>query len=281
MVSLGSHKNNLKFCSFNKFGFDTPENGLYTVPMIQSIFTGLIDIAFPRNCMLCRTYHPATAHDPLCPRCRETLPLNKPPFCIRCSRHLNAVSEEGLCPSCRTRLPPFDEAWALLHYEGPVREILHRFKFHNKTAVRRTFAALLHAFTERYALQFPDAEMVIPIPLHPARLRERGYNQADLLAAGVAHEFQLPLRNDILIRVNHTPRQSALGAKDRWTNIKGAFRIQNLSAIVGRSVIVVDDILTTTATASEAAKTLKDAGASRVIIITLGIASCGSCVTTS
>jgi ComF family protein len=249
--------------------------------MLESIWTGLKDIAFPRNCMLCRTYHPATARDPLCPHCRAELPLNKPPFCIRCSRHLNNVSEEGLCPSCRSRLPPFDEGWALLHYEGPVRELLRRFKFHNKTSVRRTFATLLHEFTQRYALQFPDAEMVIPVPLHPTRLRERGYNQAALLAACAANEFKLPLRDDILSRTNHTPRQSALGAKDRWTNIKGAFRIQNSSDIVGRAVIVVDDILTTTATASEAARTLKDAGASRVIIITLGIATCGSCVTTS
>ena len=249
--------------------------------MIKSIWTGLIDIAFPRNCILCRTYHPATARDPLCPRCHRTLPLNKPPFCLRCSRHLNNVSEEGLCPSCRERLPPFDEAWALLHYEGPTRELLRRFKFHNKTSVRRTFAALLHAFTQRYALQFPDAAMVIPVPLHPTRLRERGYNQAALLAACAADEFRLPLREDILLRQHHTPRQSELSAKDRWTNIKGAFRIKNSNDIVGRGIIVVDDILTTTATASEIASTLKDAGASRVIIITLGLASCGSCATTS
>ena len=249
--------------------------------MIKSVWAGLIDIAFPRNCMLCRAYHPATARDPLCPRCRAGLPLNKPPFCVRCSRHLNNVSEEGLCPSCRERLPPFDEGWALLHYEGPARELLHRFKFHGKTSVHRTFATLLHAFTERYALQFPDAAMVIPVPLHPARLRERGYNQAALLAACVADEFKLPLKNDVLIRRHHTPRQSELSAKDRWTNIKGAFRIKNSADIVGREIIVVDDILTTTATASEAANTLKDAGASRVIIITLGLASCGSCVTTS
>ena len=249
--------------------------------MIQSIWTGIIDIIFPRNCIFCRTYHPATARDPLCPSCRAGLPWNKPPFCIRCSRHLKNISEESLCPSCRGRLPHFDEAWALLEYEGPARTILHRFKFHNKTALRRTFATLLHAFTERYALQFPDAAMVIPIPLHPVRLRERGYNQAALLAACAAQEFRLPLRDDILIRQRPTARQSELDAKDRWTNIKGAFRIKNSNGIVGREIIVVDDILTTTATASEAARTLKDAGASRVIVISLGLASCGSCVTTS
>lgn len=249
--------------------------------MLKSIWTGVMDIIFPRNCMLCRHYHPATARDPLCPRCRAMLPVNKPPFCIRCSRHLNNVTEESLCPSCRNRLPSFDEAWALLHYEGPARELLHRFKFHNKTSVRHTFATLLRGFTQRYALQFPDAAMVIPIPLHPVRLRERGYNQALLLAGCVAREFNLPLREDILIRARHTPRQSELDAKDRWTNIKEAFRIKNSDAIVGRAIIVVDDILTTTATASEAANTLKDAGASRVIVITLGLASCGSCATTS
>jgi ComF family protein len=249
--------------------------------MIKNIWRGLVDITFPRNCILCRQYHPATAHDPLCPRCREALPWNKPPFCIRCSRHLKNVSEESLCPSCRGRLPHFDEAWSLLEYEGPARDLLHRFKFHDKTSIRRTFATLLHMFTERYTLQFPDAAMVIPVPLHPVRLRERGYNQAELLAECVAREFRLPLQSGILIRERPTLRQSELDAKDRWTNIKGAFRIKNSAAIVGQEIIVADDILTTTATASEAANTLKDAGASRVIVITLGLASCGSCVTTS
>ena len=249
--------------------------------MLKSIWTGIVDIIFPRNCILCRNYHPATARDPLCPRCREALPLNAPPFCIRCSRHLKNVSEESLCPSCRARLPHFDEAWALLEYQGPTRELLHRFKFQNKTSVRRTFATLLHAFKERYVLSFPDAVMVVPIPLHPARLRERGYNQAALLASCVAEEFGLPLRKDVLSRSRATRRQSELDSKDRWTNIKGAFRIKNSDGIVGCEIIVVDDMLTTTATASEAANTLKDAGASRVIVITLGLASCGSCVTTS
>jgi ComF family protein len=169
----------------------------------------------------------------------------------------------------------------MLEYQGPARDLLHRFKFQNKTSVRRTFAALFHAFKEHYVLRFPNAAMVIPVPLHPVRLRERGYNQAALLAACVAQEFNVPLKNDILIRSRPTARQSELAAKDRWTNIKGAFRIKNLDDIVGREIIVVDDILTTTATASEAAKTLKDAGASRVIIISLGLASCESCVITS
>lgn len=249
--------------------------------MLKSIWTGLIDIIFPRNCILCRAYHPATARDPLCPRCHEKLPLNTPPFCVRCSRHLKNVTEEGLCPSCRTRLPAFDEAWALLEYAGPARDLLHRFKFHNKISVRRTFDTLLHTFIERYRLQFPDAAMVIPIPLYPTRLRERGYNQAALLATCAAGAFKLPLREDILIRQRPTRHQSELGAKERWTNIEGAFRIKNSNDIVGREIIIVDDILTTTATASEAANTLKDAGASRVIVITLGLASCGSCATTS
>jgi ComF family protein len=249
--------------------------------MLKSILAGFADIIFPRNCILCRQYHPATAVDPLCPPCRHKLPWNIPPFCLRCSRNLTAVSEEGLCPSCRAHPPDFDEGWSLLNYEGPARDLLRLLKFHNKTSVRRTFARLWHEFTDRHMLRFPDAAMVIPIPLHPVRLRERGYNQAELLAAGVAGALGLPLRTGIMERGRHTQRQSDLGAKDRWTNIKGAFTIKNPAGIVGRVIILVDDILTTSATASEAAATLKAAGAARVVCITLGIASCGSCATTS
>lgn len=249
--------------------------------MINSIWTGLLDIVYPRNCVLCKAYHPATARDPLCPACRGRLPWNTPPFCVRCSRHLESVSEEGLCPSCRAHPPHFDEGWALLRYEGTARELLHKFKFQDKTSLRRTFAALLGEFIARYGLDFPGCHGVIPVPLHEVRLRERGYNQAALLAAGVARELALPLREDVLQRARHTPRQSGLGAKERWTNIEGAFRIKNPAAIAGRAAILVDDVLTTSATASEAAKTLKDAGASRVTLITLAIAPCGSCAITS
>lgn len=249
--------------------------------MFKSIGTGIMDIIFPRNCLLCRAYHPATARDPLCPGCRATLPWNTPPFCVRCSRRLTGITAEALCPSCRSHPPRFDEGWAMIRYKGPARELLKRFKFHNKTSLQRTFTTLLHAFIERYALEFPAAAMVIPVPLHPVRLRERGYNQSGLLAACVARELGLPVRDDILIRGHHAPRQSGLPAKERWTNIQGAFKMKNPADIVGREIILVDDILTTGATASEAAKTLKDAGASRVTVITLAIASCGSCATTS
>ena len=249
--------------------------------MLNSLLTGLCDLIFPRHCLICRQYHPRTAHDPVCPSCQSNLPWNTPPFCLRCSRHLDVVSAEGLCPSCRNHPPRFDEAWTILHYEGTARDILKRFKFHNKTSLRRTFKTLLAHFIARHDLVFPANAIIVPMPLHPLRLRERGYNQAGLLAESVAQLLSLPLAADILERVRHTPRQSELGAKERWTNIKGAFRIKNPASIKGSPVILVDDILTTGATASEASGILKDAGASQVIIISLAIASCGSCATTS
>ncbi len=261
--------------------FDIPSPGIYNYPMLKSILSGLADLVFPRHCILCRQYHPRTALDPVCPSCRNSLPWNTPPFCARCSRHLQAVSEESLCPSCRQNPPRFDEAWALLRYESTARDILQHFKFHNKTSLRHTFTTMLAYFINQYSLRFPNAAAVIPMPLHPVRLRERGYNQAGLLAESAAHILGLPCRYDILERTRATPRQSELDAKERWTNIKGAFRIKPLADITGSTIILVDDIVTTGATASEAAGTLKDAGASRVIIISLAIASCESCATTS
>ncbi len=232
--------------------------------ILKNLLEGVLDIIFPRNCFLCRHHHPATAQDPLCPKCRKGLPWSKTPM------RLNPK------PSIH-----FDQAWSPLHYTGSVKTLLKQFKFHNKTSLRRTCANIFKESLRRHPISVSPNARVIPMPLHPTRLRERGYNQSTLIAQAIASALALPLHEDILERCRPTAHQSQLQAKDRWTNVEHAFRILPLADIVGREIILVDDILTTGATASEAAKTLKRAGASRVIIITLAIATCESCTTTS
>ncbi|MBF0569284.1 MAG: ComF family protein [Candidatus Omnitrophica bacterium] len=153
-----------------------------------------------------------------------------------------------------------------------MQELIRSFKFHNKTALRKTFHAVAQTFLERYPVHLKGFDHIVPMPLTPTRLRERGYNQAQLIAEGLAELLSIPCLTGELLRVKHTPRQSDLDEKERWTNIRGAFRIKNLSLFKEKKILLVDDLLTTGATASEAARTLKAAGAVKVGVIVLAIA---------
>ena len=168
-------------------------------------------------------------------------------------------------------MPAFDRAWAAAVYTGPLTELVPRYKFHNKTALRRTFAAVILNFLKRYEIML-KADIIMPVPLHPARLRERGYNQAALIAESLSQTLSIPYTDKALERARHTPRQSELGQKERFTNIMGAFKMSPSSVIKGNHVILIDDLLTTGATASEAARALKAAGAAEVTVIALSIA---------
>jgi len=168
-------------------------------------------------------------------------------------------------------MPAFDRAWAATLYTGPMTELIPRYKFHNKTALRKTFTAAILKFLDSYEIAL-KGDIITPVPLHPVRLRERGYNQAALIAESLSETLMIPYAGKIIERSRHTPRQSELGQKERFTNITGAFRMNPSSELKGRHVLLVDDLLTTGATASEAARTLKDAGAAEVTVIALSIA---------
>lgn len=251
--------------------FDTAQGNGYNRPVINNLLCGFIDLVFPRNCTLCRQHHVQTAEDPLCPDCFQRLPFNRPPFCLKCSRQLKTLSDDGLCPDCYRHPPAFDYAWAATLYAEPLLSLIPNYKFHNKTSLRITFGKIICQFLDHYEIRL-DADALVPVPLHPARLRERGYNQASLIAETLSSTLGIPVTSRGLERARHTPRQSELRQKERFTNIKGAFRITTPSTFVGKHVVLVDDLLTTGATASEAALALKSAGAAKVGVLALSIA---------
>lgn len=239
--------------------------------MIYSITRGITDILYPRHCLGCGHHDPSLAEDPLCPSCRERIPFNHPPFCHACGRHLDAPCETGLCRACASCPPTFDSAWVITRYTPPMPALIGAFKFRDKTALRKTFDHLTERFFSRYKIT-PAADMVLPIPVHAVRFRERGYDQSALLATAFAVRYNIPLHINILERVSYRPRQSDLGRKERWTNVKGAFRIRTPLSVKNKKIYIVDDLLTTGATATEAAQALKNAGAARVELIALSAA---------
>ena len=237
--------------------------------MIRPLTEGFLNLIFPPNCLVCRRLR--NPQEILCSPCRDKILLNHPPFCRKCSR----LAETGLCGPCRDRPPEFDFAWSACIYDEFLKHLLLQFKYHHKTACRHLFARLMIHFIEEYGLDIRQFDSLVPVPLFASRWRQRGYNQSLFLAEAIGHAYQIPVDKNILQRIRPTPSQTHLSRKDRWTNVSGAFRIKpnfDVQALKNKKILVIDDLLTTGATASEAARTLKSSGAKLVGVLTLATA---------
>ena len=191
----------------------------------------------------------------LCRWCRAELPWNDP-ACPRCALPLAAGAD---CPRCLAEPPPFARAHAAFRYEFPVDRLLPRFKFHADLAAGALLATLLQWSLDPG--EWPQA--LLPVPLHRSRLRRRGYDQALELGKALARETRLPLVASRLRRVRRTQAQTELGASARRRNVAGAFALAPGPPLPAH-VALVDDVLTTAATAEALARALKAAGARRV-----------------
>jgi competence protein ComFC len=153
-------------------------------------------------------------------------------------------------------------------YEDVIREALRAFKFRGRRALAAPLGDLLgEAMGGRLPAGVPA--LLVPVPLHPRRQRERGFNQASLLARRVGRAWRVPVRDDVLVRAVPTPSQTELDAPARLANVRGAFRLRRPEVIAGRHVLLVDDILTTGATLSECARCLREGGAATVGALTV------------
>ncbi len=240
--------------------------------MLKTIFQGISDLLYPHNCLLCHHYLNSPQKNlTLCSNCLNTIELNRPPFCQKCSRHLTDGNQSH-CDDCLRKDFRFDYAFSPCFYNETMRKLIHLFKYGNKTSLRQCFSELTFSFLKDYPLHFDSFDLLMPVPLHPVRFRERGYNQSCILAQGVAQRLNLPLCNKNLIRIRHTQNQARVNPKNRFTNIHGAFRIKHSAQVKEKSILLVDDLLTSGTTASEAARILKEAGARRVSVLTLALA---------
>lgn len=213
-----------------------------------------VDVLLPSHCLLCGAR--AAGALSLCDACAAEMPRNDA-CCARCALPLAVPA--ALCGRCLKRAPPWDSAWAPFRYVWPLAPLEARFKFGGDLAAGRTLALLWTGSAPPAGL--PEA--IVPVPLHRARLRQRGYNQALELARPVAWHFAIPLLPDALQRTRATGAQTELGAVQRRRNVRGAFAT-HFAGAVPRHVAVLDDVCTTGATLGECARVLKRAGVARV-----------------
>ena len=241
--------------------------------MLRSLLHGFQDLVYPPLCIQCRSSplddRPFAG---LCPDCIRRIPLNNPPFCVTCGRHQDETYPPPRCRHCREQPPAFDFAWGACRFTPYVRGLLHQFKFRQRTYLRHAFVARMLDYAAHYNLDIDQFDAVVPMPLAPARQRERGYNQALLLAEPLARRFGKPLWRKVIVKSRMTAPQSSLGRKERFTNVRGAFRINPSERISGANILIIDDLLTTGATAAAAAHAAKSAGAGTVAVLTLAIA---------
>lgn len=201
----------------------------------------------------------------LCRRCAGGLPwLAGTACCPRCA--FPFAGEKGVCSHCRGLGFVFDECVALGRYRGELRRALHRFKYHRKKLLARPLGLLLAAKLSRYDW-LSSVGLLVPVPLYRQRLRDRGYNQAALLSAAVGKKLNIPVR-EVLERVKDTQSQTGLKRRQRRENLKSAFRCRG-ELCKGCHVLLLDDVFTSGATANEAARVLKAAGARRVSVAVL------------
>jgi ComF family protein len=217
---------------------------MVTYGMLQAFLQGAFELIFPDNCLLCRQFLNSRHQRQLCPKCLGSLVFNP---------------------------GPFEHAWSVCLYNETAQKLLHAFKYNSKTSLCKTFVPLMINFIDRHHIPLQEFDLITPIPLHPVKLRERGYNQSALLSLGLSRHYGILHTENVLIRQKMTPTQTELGAKQRWTNMEGAFRIKNPTDVDGKSVVLVDDLFTTGATVHNAAETLKTAGAAKVEVLTFSI----------
>lgn len=208
----------------------------------------------PWRCLLCADAG-ADGID-LCPACIAEFPRNTH-CCARCALPLPV--SVPLCGQCQRRAPRWDAAWAPFRYAWPLDRLETRFKFGRDLAAGRVLSTLW----EREARRLPLPQLIVPVPLHTQRLRERGYNQALELALSLARALNVPCRHDVLQRVRSTGAQTTLNAMERRRNLNAAFALRDGVGLPPH-VALLDDVFTTGATLAECTKVLKRAGVARV-----------------
>ncbi len=236
----------------------------------------LVSVFFPAGCRLCERLLLRASTVPICKECLGSFPALGGAGCERCGQPLakwslsgagEAGSAEGLlCPECQTRTYGFDRARSYVLYKGAIVPAIMLLKFERVEPLGGWFAERLVEVARREGI---SGDVVVPVPLHRQRERERGYNQADLIAKPLARKLGLPYRAVLLTRTKPRPDKHILSLEERWDSVRGAFATRPGSKVDNLRVLLVDDVMTTGATLDACAKALRGAGAKSVIGLTV------------
>lgn len=236
---------------------------------VRESWRRVVDLVYPRLCVLCRTGMDAENMRQVCPECEGRLDFFGPTTCLRCGAWFGFGENNGPCPECIGKRFRFRRAVAVARYAGEFRELILRFKYHRAAYLAPYLGSLL-AGRIRETGMADQVRVLLPVPMGRWKTFWRGYNQAELLADHAGRALGRPVRRGALVKVRNTPAQSRLHRDQRMVNLKGAFSIRPGTDFRDQTLILVDDVLTTGATANECTEALLKCGAREVFVATLG-----------
>ncbi|MBD3426457.1 MAG: hypothetical protein GF409_04440 [Candidatus Omnitrophica bacterium] len=216
--------------------------------VLAEIVNSCVNLFFPETCALCAK-HSADYPLPICPDCAGDLN----------DHFLPPASGSG----------PLENILSCGPYAGSLRLCIKKFKYNGRLKVTPLFGGMISSCLEKYGVLLKDSDCLIPVPLHPAKRRKRGYNQSELIAHILQQELSVPSHKHILVKTRNTGAQTGLPRNERVRNLAGSFRVIDKDLVAGRNVVLVDDIITTGATLETCARQLVQAGAGKVSGFTL------------
>lgn len=232
-----------------------------------TLINSLIIFVYPAQCRCCQKPMGVGKVPYICDECWSLVELIEKPFCEICGKPL--TESKGVCKDCRKNPPIYSKARAIARYNKTMRQTIHLLKYEKKKVMLKYLSVLIRKqLPDLLALE--DYDYLLPVPLHKKRLRERGFNQAELIGRIIGSSFDVQMTSDNLTRIRNTLPQSSLEtSKEKHRNVQDAFVLRNPERIKEKKILIVDDILTTGATVSEIARVLLDAEAEQVDVFTL------------
>ena len=228
------------------------------------MFETAIVFLYPAKCRVCEAFLGVAPMPYICADCWQDIQFLEPPWCDICGM----PDIKGLCDACATSPPRYGRLRTVALYQTTLQQAIHLFKFEKRKVFARHLIQLINAHIPADC-SIATYDFILPIPVHRKRLRERGFNQATLLANGIAKIEGVPVLTDTLVRKRHTVAQSSLDREARQQNIVGAFEVRNPEVIRGKRLLVIDDVFTTGATIREAVNELWTVDPAEVDVLTL------------
>jgi ComF family protein len=236
---------------------------------LQEWFGATLAFVYPEVCQICDQERAAPAEGFVCARCRDQVKFIRPPFCERCGLPYEGdITTKFECTNCREMELAFRSARAAAAASGPVLEAIHRYKYQRALWFEPFLAGLLVSEAGPELRREPW-DWIVPVPLHPAKEREREFNQAERLAVRLGAAIGIPVKTKLLRRIAATPTQTLLTRDRRAANMRNAFALRPGQKPAGRRIVLVDDVFTTGATTSACARALRKAGAGDICVWTV------------
>lgn len=237
--------------------------------MLKEVLRDLADVLFPPRCQSCRKVAEKLTNDLFCTACEEKIKYIRTPLCPACGfPFADSEGSDHLCGDCLTAPQPFAVARSVAAFDDILLEAIHALKYHNKTGLGTGLGKMM-AGGPYTGMDMQGYTMIIPVPLHIRRLRERGFNQSLLLAKVLSERYAIPLDFVTLKRERDTPPQTMMGRRERKANIKGAFDVADKERVRKQHVLLIDDVYTTGSTLAECTRVLLNNGAAQVGVLTL------------